>query len=193
MILLMTLLMVALVGGSVIWAVRAKQLRADVWKRFATSRQLGYADGRIAGVVSGFTVALFTESRDAGRSSRDYTVARCSLNGALPDGFKLARETLTDKLSQMIGRPDHQLGVPEMDSTFLLDRLDDDARRVLSHRPVQERLLALVEKYPGLRIGNAVLQLETEKFLQTEEGLAEMLGDAVSLALTMERAKHRAH
>jgi hypothetical protein len=188
---LVTLLMLALVGGSIVWTLRSKELRADAWKRFAASRQLGYADGRIAGVVSGFTIAVLTESRDAGRSTRHFTVVRCALNGALPEGFKLARETVTDKLSQMIGKPDHQLGVPEIDSTFLLDRLDDDARRVLSHRPVQERLLTLVEKYPGLRVGNGVLQLETEKLVPTEEGLAEMLGDAVSLAITMERAKSR--
>lgn len=177
--------------GGFVWAVLHDRKRQAAWREFAATRQLAFAHGQIAGVVSGFTVAMLRETRGAGKSRREFTVVRCGLNGALPEDFRLERETIGDKLLQLVSTQDHQLGHPEMDSTFLLERVGAEARRVLADRTAQDRLLAMVKRYPGLRIGKGVLQLETTSSLASEEELAGMLGDAVSVATALQRARQR--
>ena len=191
----MTLLFwAAMIGfgvGGFWWALRHNRKRSAAWHEFAAARQLAYANGQIAGVVSGFTVAMLRETRGRGDDSSEVTVVRCGLNGALPDDFRLERETLGDKLLQMVSRQDHQLGHPEMDSTFLLERVGEEARRVLADRTAQDRLLAMVKRYPGMRIAKGVLQLETSSSLASEQELAVMLGDAVSVATALSRARQK--
>lgn len=185
------LLLAVVIVVSVVWSIRTKQRRAEAWERFAASRQLGWSRGQIAGVASGFTVALLIEERGSGKSRRDVAVVRCSLAGALPPEFGLEREGLGDKLVQLLGRTDHQLGFPEMDAAFLLQNLGSEARRTLSYRAVQETLLETVKAYPEMRIGKGVVQLETTEVPRTEEGLSRLLSDAISVANTLQRAKQR--
>lgn len=182
---------VSIGSAAAIWFMLTARKRVTVWREFAATRQLAFANGQIAGVVSGFTVAMLRETRRSGDNSREVTVVRCGLNGALPEDFRLERETLGDKLLQLVGGRDHQLGHPEMDSAFLLDRVGEDARRVLSDRTAQDRLLAMVKRYPGMRIGKGVLQLETPSSLASEHELAVMLGDAVSVATALSRARQK--
>ena len=191
---MMTLFLLAVVGGIgffVLSNLRAKNAREEHWKQFAASRQLGFAYGQIAGVVSGFTVAMLVEKRGDGEGSYQATVVRCSLNGAVPDDLKISRETVASKVLQLFGRTDHQLGIPQMDQAFHLDGVGEQARRVLSDRGAQERLLAMLDRYPELRIGRGVVQLEQTGVVATEEELSRMLGDAVSVATALQRAAQR--
>ena len=183
---------ITLVVAVLAWLRLSKNPERDApWRRFASARQLSFGDGEIAGVAGGFTVALLREDRGGSETVRTFTLVRCSLGGALPHDFTLERETLGDKLSQLVSGADHQLGHPEMDWAFLLDRVDEHARAVLSDRTAQERLLAMVQRYPGMRIGKGVLQLEVERDVTDEDGLARMLSDALSLATALHRAKQR--
>jgi hypothetical protein len=169
----------------------ATQRKQSAWAEFARTRNLAYANDRIAGVVDGFTIALLVEERGTGRDRHFTMVARCSLADALPAEFTLQRETLGSKLAQLVGEGDHQLGDPQMDSTFLLGQLGDQARRVLTDRAARDALLAWVDKYPSLRIGHGALQLEMASVPSTVEGLAVLLHDAVTLAKALQRAATR--
>ncbi len=165
--------------------------RDTAWKQFASSRQLGWANGQIAGVVSGCTVAMFTETRGQGRSRYTVAIVRCSLPDVFSSRFALERETLGQKLIQLVSGPDHQVGDPKLDAAFLLSNVDGGARRVLSDRHAREALLDYVDRYPSMRIGNGVLQLEQRSVPSDEAGLSALLQDALTLSSTLQRAKQR--
>lgn len=191
MTLLFGLIFVGLVGAAAAWRLSSKRVTNDAWRAFAAARQLSFARGQIAGVISGTTVVLLIENRGDTERSHQVAVARCSLDGAVPPGFRLSRQSLLDKVGQLVSGADHQLGNAKMDEAFRLENLGDEARRVLSKRSVQEALLAAVERYPELFIGNGVLQLESARIPSTEDGLATMVNDAVTLATTLQRASRR--
>jgi len=182
-------LVVAIVIG--LSTVQAQYRRQEAWKQFAAARQLGWSNGQIAGVVSGCTVAMFTEERGSGKHRHTVAVARCSLPAVFSPSFALERETLGQKLVQLVKGPDHQVGDPELDAAFLLSNVDGGARRVLGQRHARETLLEYVARYPSMRIGNGSLQLETTRVPSDEAGLSAFLQDAVSLSTALQRAKQR--
>jgi hypothetical protein len=192
------MLFVALFGGLVIVALvlalgaRARHRREGAWQQFAASRQLSWHNGQIAGVVNGFTIALLIEVRGSGKQQHEVAVARCSLGSTFSPQFALEREGLGDKLMQVISGQDHQLGDPKLDSTFLLHNVDGGARRVLSDDGARSALLTFVERYPSLRIGNGVLQLELRQPPADALALSAFLQDTVSLATSLQRAKRKA-
>lgn len=189
--LLIFALVVTLIAATQLWKARSRRHRQEAWEQFAASRQLGYARGQIAGIASGFTVAMLVETRGQGRNQRDVALVRCSLNGAVPSHFSLERETLGDKLVGLIGRADHQLGIPDMDSAFHLENVGDEARSLLSLRSVQQVLLDSVRVYPTLRIAKGVVELETSHVPNDEKSLSKFLGDAVAVATALQRGKLR--
>jgi hypothetical protein len=170
---------------------REQQRRDEAWQAFAAARQLGWSRGQIAGVVSGFTVALLTEMRGEGKGRHRVAVARCSLADVFSPSFALEREGFGDKVLQLVRGPDHQLGDPALDSAFLLHNVDERARAVLADRGAREALLDCVSRYPSMRIGNGTLQLELQKVPSDEATLSSFLQDAVSLATTLQRAQRR--
>lgn len=181
----------ALLAFTVVMAMRRKRQTAEVWKRFAHARGLGFSEGRVAGMVGGFLAAVLTEKREDSDTSWEVAVVRVSLDGLLPAAFSLTPETIGSRLSQVLGEPDHQLGVPEMDAAFWFENLGDTARKVLSERGAQQALLSCRQRYPSLMIGKGTLQLELRAVPSTEEALARLLDDALAVATALRKAAPR--
>ncbi|MBL8956349.1 MAG: hypothetical protein JNK82_36585 [Myxococcaceae bacterium] len=170
---------------------RSQYRRDEAWERFASVRQLGWSNGQIAGVAGGCTVAIFTEKRGSGRNQYTAAVVRCSLPDVFSASFALERETVFEKVKHLVTGPDHQVGDAELDSTFLLTNVDGGARHVLADRAARAALLSTVERYPAMRIGNGVLQLETGKVPGDEADLSAFLNEALKVATALQRAKQR--
>ena len=181
-----------LIAVVVLYGMTVVSRRDGAWIQFAASRQLAWAKGQIAGVVNGCTVAMILEERGHGRQKRTVALVRCSLPEVFGASFGLERETMFEKLKHLVGEPDHQVGDPELDSTFLLTNVDGGARRVLSDKAARTALLECVDRYPAMRIGNSVVQLELSTVPSTEAELSRFLNDAVKLSTTLQRAKQRA-
>lgn len=191
---LLILAFVVLVAlGSWLWSRKVTRARIEGWSEYARTRQLGFSNQplSIAGTLGGSTVAVLIEVRGSGKNRQEVCVVRFDLGDVLNPSFSLDRETVADKVAQLFKGQDHQLGVAQIDEAFHLDNLDDRARRVLNDRSVQLALLRTVGAYPSMRIGNAVLHLESKSVPSNAIALGQLVADAQSLATTLRRAGQR--
>ncbi len=140
----------ALVFASVIAiAYTMSQRRREAWVRLGAKHQLDFTDTwtarRLDGAVEGLPVAIWTESRSAGKSRVTYT---CVSVSGIPKGIELTQEGMFSAFAKVFSGADIEVGDRAFDDAMHVSGdpvkaaalLDADARQaMLAHPGTQVR------------------------------------------------------
>lgn len=157
---------ILLIGGIVIFAVRAQKQRvAAAWN--AAARQLGmdiqqgstFSNPKIVGRVEALSIKVDTVTRNSGNNSQTFTRYRVTYPSPGVD-FELHRQTGFSTITKFFGAQDIEIGDQRFDNTFVVK--SDQPRQVAAAMTPTRRttLLQLAAAFPGIRIKDTQVQWE---------------------------------
>jgi hypothetical protein len=123
---------------------------------------IAMAPWRLSGERQGLRVEVFVETRNAGKSSTTWTVARAWLPEAAPFELRIAHEGFFAKVGKALFKlEDIELGDPDFDAELRIKASDGTAAMILLNRAeTKAALRALIGTHHGATV--------TERFAQWE-------------------------
>jgi hypothetical protein len=157
---------ILLIGGIVIFAVRAQKQRvAAAWN--AAARRLGmdvqqgstFSNPTIVGRVEQLSIKVDTVNRSSGNNSQAFTRYRVKYPSPGVD-FELHRQTGFSTITKLFGSQDIEVGDQRFDDTFVV-KSDQPGRVAAVMTPTRRTtLLQLAAAFPGIRIKDSQVQWE---------------------------------
>ncbi|MEM7179451.1 MAG: hypothetical protein AAF518_00950 [Spirochaetota bacterium] len=146
-----------------------------------------WTDYRVEGMLQGFRVECYGETRGSGKSKSYYIIHRCYIPaGTLPKGFHLYRQGFWATLNvKFLGGQDIQVGTKEFDDKFIIRGESEREVKQFLHPANQEKISQLFTSYSEMQVFAANICYETTEFAHSSEDsrniLLEMAGFVYSL------------
>lgn len=193
---LFVIIVVGFVIAMIVWSINQQKKVRENWMKFAQKHGLKIQGGAgigsrptVQGWLDGVHIQLNTVVRGSGKNRSTYTQHHATVNAPMPAGLVLTKEGLFSKVGKMFGGEDVQIGDRAIDDAFIIKAQDlIGTHDLLSNQYVKKALLYCIARYPGMKIENRHILVESSGMTAKLERIEGVFQDVAYLVKTLDAA-----